>query len=958
MRKRIVLLFIFIILNLQPYLYAEEADNREAGVLISSVGYLADEHDRYCIDDIVENSIHFVEVTEKNKNQKFTYGSIWVKLTAKNNTRKKKDLLLQYNQVWTGYVDFYHHENTGLAHIRTGTAFNYQNRPYNHETFIFPVSLTPGYNNYYFRLKSRDRIVLDFRLWEREKFAEKFERSMPVLWIFYSIILAMLLYNIFLFFFIKEKIYFLYVMLFFSFLIFLSCFDGTGFRFFWPWAPALNDILTSVMLFFLVFCVLLFFREFSGIKKISPVLTRYLDILSVLTLVVIAVKLIHPPLIVFSWGLPLLQLIAFSLLAVTSYLSVKKARPAIIFLIAFGILIIFGLLNSFISMGLLGESKFIHYGMHLGAIAVAIVFSLAMADNVNRVRLENENAALTIRDQYSKLKITNQELEATNEELQAAMEEQESTNDELQRSMEELENANMRIFTNEQRLNAIFNHAAIAIAVIDRDGNPLQINDYCVQLSGYTREEIFELNYMDVIPPEDISVSRELIGKLFNGELNSYRTDRCYKRKNQELIWVDLSMTLLLDEKGEPAGIIGVALDITEKINSEKEKEKIQAQLRQSQKMEAVGTLAGGIAHDFNNILTAVIGFTELSLHDIPGNHQITDNLQQVLQSAYRARDLVKQLLTLSRQKDQEKRIVRIEPVLTESVKLMRATIPVTIEIDVKTEFDNDAVIADPTNIHQVIINLCTNAAHSMAQKGGVLKIVLKNTIIDDEFNGLHGNLKIGKYIVIQVTDTGHGIPSAIRDRIFDPFFTTKEKGMGTGLGLSVVQGIVRNLGGDILVNSEENKGSEFEIFIPVIKFDEDESEKQTEEIAGGDESILLVDDERAIAVMNSRILERLGYDVEYTTDSRYALEMIKKEPHRFDLIVTDQTMPRITGDELAVEVLKINPGLPIILCTGFSEIIDQEGAEEIGITTFLYKPVVMEDLAKAVRSSLDKKKK
>jgi PAS domain S-box-containing protein len=396
-----------------------------------------------------------------------------------------------------------------------------------------------------------------------------------------------------------------------------------------------------------------------------------------------------------------------------------------------------------------------------------------------------------------------------------------------------------------------------------------------------------------------------------------------------------------------------IATDISRIKDLEKESLRIQAQLQQAQKMEAIGTLAGGIAHDFNNILSAVIGYTEIALADVPEDTSQHRNLQEVLKAGSRARDLVKQILTFSRQTEQELKPVQIKQIVAETLKLLRASLPTTVKISVDIQSDS-AVLAEPTQIHQVIMNLCTNAAHAMRAKGGQLKIDLSNVILGGSFIAQHPYLTPGEYIKLRVIDTGHGMEKAIVDRIFDPFFTTKERGEGTGMGLAVVLGIVKSHGGTITVESQTGKGSTFNIFLPVIMQEVGHEVSAKTPIPTGTERILFIDDEKSLVDLGQQILERLGYNVTIRTSSVEALELFIEQPDKFDLVITDMTMPNMTGDELAEKLMSIREDIPVILCTGYSERISQERAHELGIKEFILKPIVMRELAVKVRSALD----
>lgn len=397
--------------------------------------------------------------------------------------------------------------------------------------------------------------------------------------------------------------------------------------------------------------------------------------------------------------------------------------------------------------------------------------------------------------------------------------------------------------------------------------------------------------------------------------------------------------------------------EIEEHHRSVEEKNKIESQLRQAQKMEAIGTLAGGVAHDFNNILTPINGYAEIVLMRLKEDDPLRGTMGEILKAARRAKDLVAQILAFSRQTEYELAPVKIQTIVKETIKFLRASIPVTIEI--KSDIDSDcrAVMADPTQIHQVIMNLCTNAYHAMLEEGGVMTIVLRELDIGTEDYRTGFQLSPGSYLKLEISDTGSGMSREVQEKIFEPYFTTKESGKGTGLGLSLVHAIIRNLNGHIAVYSEPGEGSTFRIYLPVI-----ESEEPGEETASvdmlpcGTERLLIVDDEDSITEVEKQMLEPLGYQVTTTTGSFEALRLFEQNPAGFDLVVTDMTMPGLTGIELIEKLRQSRFDIPVVLCTGYSEIINVEQARSHGIEECISKPITVAVLAKAVRSALDRR--
>ncbi|MFO7709839.1 MAG: response regulator [Desulfobacterales bacterium] len=378
-------------------------------------------------------------------------------------------------------------------------------------------------------------------------------------------------------------------------------------------------------------------------------------------------------------------------------------------------------------------------------------------------------------------------------------------------------------------------------------------------------------------------------------------------------------------------------------------------QMQQVLKLQAIGTLAGGIAHDFNNILFPIIGYTELALDDVPRESPTGKSLQEVLKASNRAKELVQQILTFSRQNGRERKPIRVSVIVREALKLLRASIPKTI--DILTDIDDAAgsVMGDPTQIHQVIMNLGTNAYHAMQETGGRIEIRLESVEVGYEETVKRIGIQMGPHLHLVVRDEGVGMDASVLERIFEPYYTTKEPGKGTGLGLSVIHGIVKNHGGFITVASTPGRGSTFHVYLPAIG-DVDEDMPGDTVISGalGQERILLVDDEEQIVSMEKQVLEKLGYQVTACSGSAEALTVFSSRPDQFDLVITDMTMPHMTGESLAQKLMGIRPGLPVILCTGYSEMITEEKAATMGIRKFVLKPVIKDELAAAVRSALE----
>jgi PAS domain S-box-containing protein len=407
---------------------------------------------------------------------------------------------------------------------------------------------------------------------------------------------------------------------------------------------------------------------------------------------------------------------------------------------------------------------------------------------------------------------------------------------------------------------------------------------------------------------------------------------------------------------------IDLAWRVAEQVSSalartrlDEERRQLETRYQQAQKMETIGTLAGGIAHDFNNILQAIFGYTEMARRRRSIDEKALADLDQVAQAAERARDLVSQILTFSRQGKQERVPVQIQLIIKEALKLLRASLPTTIEI--RHEIDNTCglVLADPSQIHQVIMNLCTNAYHAMREQGGLLSVSLTPLEVDVDFVRRHPAMKVGHYVTLTVSDTGHGMDQALIKRIFEPFFTTKDVGEGTGLGLSVVHGIVIQHGGEITVESEQGNGTIFNVYLPCVQAGVTHDAATEAMISKGQGHILFIDDEEAITLMGKMMLQDLGYQVTITTNSLNALELFRDTPYEYDLIITDQTMAHMTGIQLASEMMKIRPNINVVLITGYSEQVTSEQAKQAGIQEYLMKPFNISDLSTAIHRVLGK---
>ncbi len=410
------------------------------------------------------------------------------------------------------------------------------------------------------------------------------------------------------------------------------------------------------------------------------------------------------------------------------------------------------------------------------------------------------------------------------------------------------------------------------------------------------------------------------------------------------------------DDSGKPCKVTGVIQDITRQKEEESEKQQLELNLLQAQKMESIGTLTGGIAHDFNNILGIILGNTELALDDVPELNPAHSNLEEIKTASLRAKNIVKQLLSFSRKVEQRMQPIEIALVIKDALKFLRSTIPTTIDVKQDIKITDEKILADPAQINQIMMNLCINASHAMEETGGMIEVIVEKVMLDDNSAKIYPKLNPGEHLKIRLSDTGPGINPDIIDRVFDPYFTTKGVGKGSGMGLSVVHGIIKNHNGAITVDSKPGKGTTFNILFPKATEKSKMENESTKEPLCGNETILFVDDEISIVKMIKRMLERLGYKVKTKTNPVEALDLFKSKPDHFDLVITDMTMPQMTGVKLSEKLMEIRSDIPVIICTGHSSMIDEEKAKLLKIAAYVMKPITMTEISQTIRKVLDRK--
>jgi PAS domain S-box-containing protein len=522
------------------------------------------------------------------------------------------------------------------------------------------------------------------------------------------------------------------------------------------------------------------------------------------------------------------------------------------------------------------------------------------------------------------------------------------------REREKHQQAQRALAESEQRYRQLFEKAGEAVFVIQPQSSDsariIQANQAAAEMHGYSVDELIGMSIKELNTPETAEGfarrnQRVLAGEWIHEEISHLKRDGSPFQTEVSAGPIDI---------GDQRYVLAFYRDISDRKRMEAEKAAMEVQIRQANKMEAIGTLASGIAHDFNNILSAASGYTELSIPLVPAESILSKNLRKIQQANQRAAELVRHILTLSREKESAAQVLQPKLIIKEAVKLLRASLPSTIEI--LQEIESDAyILGDAAQVHQIIMNLCVNAGHAMEASGGSLSISLKDQELDADFTRQYVQLSPGRYVVLQVTDTGQGIPDEIIDKVFDPYFTTKSLEKGNGLGLAVVNGIVNTYRGEITVESEVGKGTRFTLFIPAVAAEQGAEAAASVSIPKGTERILFVDDEPALVEIGQQLLQLLGYRVTAKSSSPEALELYLQNPDAFDLLVTDYTMPVMTGMQLAEAVLNNNPALPIVIMSGLETTNIEAEAKLLGVRGIINKPIVIKEIAALIRELLDK---
>ena len=490
------------------------------------------------------------------------------------------------------------------------------------------------------------------------------------------------------------------------------------------------------------------------------------------------------------------------------------------------------------------------------------------------------------------------------------------------------------------------------LCAVNKDMQISFANQRFAEMLGFPLKNLVGLDPKQFLDENNWNIVLKQFSDRKRGRMESYELS--WRRLDGTLIPTIMSPRPIWDDQGDFDGSFSIITDISKQKKAEEEKRRLELQLRQAHKMEGIGTLAGGIAHDFNNILAIMLGNADIALYSLPEFHSARHQLEAILQAGNRAKDLIKHILMFSRTSDNKLKPLGLSQIINEGLKLLRAAIPTTIEITPRIDKNSAIINGDPTQIHQVLMNLATNAAHAMEDSGGTIEVTLGNVTLTEKELVEEQDTAPGDYVQLAVKDTGYGISPEIMDRIFDPYFTTKEANKGSGMGLAVVHGIIRSHSGFVKVHSKPGKGSTFLVYFPALVETAPIVKEEEVPLPTGRENILFVDDEKMMVTIGKKMLEHLGYSVTAMNDSQEALKKFRSHPNDFDLIITDQTMPQMTGAELSQKILSTRPDIPIILCSGYSNQIDSVKSQKIGIKAFATKPLMKKELAKLIRDVMD----
>ncbi len=727
----------------------------------------------------------------------YSTDAFWFKLTAENSSDNPISWFIEYPYAVVDHFEFFHPTESGFKRYVGGDSHHFSKRPVDHRTMVIPIDLPPGIHTFYFKIKSKGSIVAPLTGWGQETFKRHKQLDSALNWLYYGIMLSTAIYCLFVFASAKESIFLFLAVFVFATAMLSMAHTGMALQYFWPESTLWANICHPLFGIIGIWGVLLFTRSFLNTSYHIPGFDKILNGIAWFSIVMGIICFFLPYRVATQTMLLLTGLSGLCMITSGLFLMARGLRQARFYLLAWTPFLVIAILMVLKSFGFLENSLMTDSMVQISTVFLTIILSFGLMDKITAFQRDREKVL-------------------------------------------------GKLHYSEKQFRLLSENVKDIIWIMDLNTMKLvYITPSVKDMMGYTPHEAKQFSLKEILPPESIKKAWRIIQLGTDNGLtepneklnNSIIEMECYN-KAKKLFWTETTITVTKDLFGKPIQVIGSTRDISERKQTEKEKKALESQLNQSGKLEAIGTLAGGIAHDMNNILAAILGYTELSIKNIDSKSRMHHRLSRVIKACHRARELVSQILTFSRQDgpdSQKNRIVKIHLIVKEALKLIRATLPSTITIRQDITDKTLKINADPTQVHQIIMNLCSNAGYAMTKKGGILSVSIEKIILDYDMAEKYLNLSPGEYARLTVNDTGQGMEEKFLERIFEPFFTTKPVGEGTGMGLSMVHGIVKKIGGDIFVSSEINKGSTFHVFFPLTVDTLTESPSHKTDIPAGE---------------------------------------------------------------------------------------------------------------------------
>ncbi len=924
--------------------------------ITQSLEYIEDRDGALTLDKVIKTDISaWKTISSNNINFGYTRSAYWFKFTLEDSRNIQSRLLLEINFPSLDYVDFYYPGSRGgYDVIKTGDRRPFTGREISDSNFIFSLNHAGDNGTYFLRIENGGSLRFRARIFSDNSFMEERNKYLPLIWFLFGLEVFSALFYFFIFLYLRDRSY-----LYFSFFTLSIFFDqinfrGFAFQFLWPSHPAFGNIVTLMIPGFIGLFSALFFRKILDTRSTSILFHRLLSFFALFVFpLLLGLSIILPHNVVGITRYYTMLLYGILIIPAMIHYMKRGNRFAVYFLSGFAILMIINVVSTLMVLGKIPSMPFREWIMDAGYIQIILLSSLGLVDRFKSTTDDLVESGKSIDEKNKMLILANEEMAASNEELEAMNEEFEAQN-------RELINSEKALIASEMEMKDIFNSSSDAFIIHDLEGNILDVNNRMLIMYGTNIGMALTMNMTDISSPDsDIAVISAYWKRVIDGDelLFEWKSLRC---SDQAEFFVEVGLKKLLWRDKDV--VLASIRDLTERKAIEKERELVRNQLVQSQKMEAVGTLAGGIAHDFNNVLGGILGSLNLvdvliREENIKNSMEINEYLETAVASSLRAADMTKQLLTLSRKSELKMEPVLVQGSLKHVMNVCRNSFPKSVELDFKLDDQPLYVYADQSHIDQALLNLCLNASHSMTlmrrdedSYGGTLKVEACIVRSDNiSYSSLQGASPDISYVAIRVEDNGVGIHEDIRGRIFEPFFTTKSQDNGTGLGLAMTYSIISQHGGFITVDSEPGKGSVFTIYLPLL----DQSQSFVPEIRQGlvmgTGLILVIDDEEVVLRVTAGMLKKCGYDVITAIKPDRGVELFKHEHGNISVVVLDNAMPGMSGMEVYKILKGINPSVKVILCSGFMDDISMQKARGIGITDFMSKPYAFEELSRKI---------